>query len=326
MTTPQYRHDLPQLRGGLFLSDGGLETTLIFHDKIDLPDFSAFVLLDSEGGAETLRRYYEPYLAIARQHGVGMVLESATWRANADWGAKLGYDRPALRRINQQAIAQLAMLRRDWETAETPLVLSGAIGPRGDGYKAGRATATEAETYHRDQIADFADSEADMISAYTMNSIAEGLGIARAAQQLHMPAAISFTLETDGQLATGETLRAAIEAVDDATGGWPAYYMINCAHPVHFAPALERGEAWTRRVLGIKANASTLSHAELDNATELDAGDPADLGQRYRELTTQFPGMRILGGCCGTDHRHVASIFDAVHGTRGFRVVASDAA
>lgn len=326
MSERKYRHRLPQLGGGLFLSDGGIETTLIFHDGIELPHFAAFVLLDSQGGIATLRRYYEAYLGVARGRGVGMVLESPTWRANADWGAKLGYDRAALRRINLQSIELLASLRDSWETPGTPLVLSGAIGPRGDGYKAGQASAAEAEDYHGEQIGTFADSAADMVAAYTMNSIAEGIGVARAAQRHRMPVTVSFTVETDGRLATGESLRAAIEAVDAAADGWPAYYMVNCAHPLHFAPALERGEAWTRRILGIKANASKQSHAELDAATTLDAGDPEDLGQHYRLLAHHHPGLRVLGGCCGTDHRHVAAICDAVQSPGRFRVLSGNAA
>lgn len=326
MSTPRYRHRLPQLDGGLFLSDGGMETTLIFHDGVELPHFAAFVLLDSEGGTQTLHRYYEAYLAIARTRDVGMVLESPTWRASADWGSKLGYGADDLRRINLQSIAMLATLRQTWETPGTPLVLSGAIGPRGDGYKAGIATATEAQDYHAEQIATFAASSADMVTAYTLSSIAEAVGVARAAQQQRMPAAISFTVETDGRLASGETLRDSVEAVDAATGGFPAYYLINCAHPVHFEPALQRGEAWTRRILGIKANASKLSHAQLDEATTLDDGDPAELGRQYRLLTRRHPTLRLLGGCCGTDHRHVAAICDAVQERGRFSVISGDAA
>jgi len=326
MSNRKYRHRLPQLREGLFLSDGGIETTLIFHDGIQLPHFAAFVLLDSEGGPAALRRYYEAYLEVARERGVGMVLESPTWRASSDWGAKLGYDRQALRRVNLEAIDLLATLREAWETPAAPLVLSGAIGPRGDGYKAGKATAAQAEDYHAEQVATFADSDADMVAAYTMNSIAEGIGVANAARRQGMPATISFTVETDGRLVTGETLRAAIEAVDEATSGWPAYYMINCAHPVHFAPALERGEPWTQRILGIKANASRQSHAELDEATTLDDGDPAELAEQYRLLAREYAGLRVLGGCCGTDHRHVAAICDAVKSPGRFRVLSGHAA
>ena len=239
------------------------------------------------------------------------MLDTATWRANPDWGAKLGYDADALKAINLASIALLEELRADWQSTATPCVISGAIGPRGDGYKAGKMDAEEAEAYHGAQVAVFAGTNADMVSAYTLTNINEAIGIARAAKAHAMPCAISFTVETDGRLVTGKTLREAIETVDHETGSYPAYYLINCAHPTHFESALAAGEPWTKRILGVKANASTKSHAELDESKTLDAGDPIDLGRRYRLLTRSFPTMRILGGCCGTDHRHVAAICEA---------------
>lgn len=307
----KYRNDLPQHHGGIFLTDGGMETTLIFHEGIDLPHFAAFVLLDNPEGREKLKQYYASYLAVARDHGTGFVLDSPTWRANPDWGAKLGYDAAALKAINVRSIAFLEELRAGWERPNAPCVISGAIGPRGDGYKAGNMDADEAEAYHRPQIAAFAEGGADIVTAYTLGSIDEAIGIARAAQTTGIPSAISFTVETNGRLVKGETLRQAIESVDRETGGAPAYFLINCAHPTHFEDALRAGEAWTRRIHGVRANASTKSHAELDESTTLDAGDPSDLGQRYQALRGTFPAMRILGGCCGTDHRHARAICEA---------------
>ncbi|ODT06180.1 MAG: homocysteine methyltransferase [Mesorhizobium sp. SCN 65-20] len=307
----KYRNDLPQMKGGTFLSDGGMETTLIFLDGVELPHFASFVLLDTAEGRERLKGYYEKYLDIARRRGTGFVLDSATWRANPDWGEKLGYDAEGLRAINLRGIELLEELRQEWEAPGTPLVVSGAIGPRGDGYKAGNMDADEYETYHAAQIASFEAAGADMVAAYTMNNINEAIGIARAAKRLGMPCMIAFTVETDGRLVTGRTLREAIETTDRETGGYPLYYMINCAHPTHFAQALATGEAWLDRVLGVKANASAKSHAELDESDTLDPGDPIDLGQRYRALRRAFPTMRILGGCCGTDHRHIAAICEA---------------
>jgi homocysteine S-methyltransferase len=307
----KYRHDLPQRRGGIFLTDGGMETTLIFHEGIDLPHFAAFVLLDSPEGRRKLQQYYASYLAVARDHGTGFVLDSPTWRANPDWGAKLGYDASALGAINAGSMAFLEELRAGWERPGAPCVISGAIGPRGDGYKAGNMVAEEAEVYHRAQIAAFVEGGADMVTAYTLNNINEAIGIARAARAQRIPAAISFTVETDGRLVNGETLREAIETVDRETGGAPEYFLINCAHPAHFEEALEAGEAWTRRIHGVRANASTKSHAELDQSETLDSGDPSDLGRRYLTLRGAFPTMRILGGCCGTDHRHARAICDA---------------
>ncbi len=304
----KYRHDLPQHHGGIFLADGGMETTLIFHEGIDLPHFASFVLLDSPEGRQKLRRYYETYLEIARDRGVGFVLDSATWRANADWAEKLGYDAAALKAINIRSIALLEQLRADWEKPDMPCVISGAIGPRGDGYKAGNMSADEAEAYHEPQIAAFVEGGADMVTAFTLNSINEAIGIVRAAGAQRIPAAIAFTVETDGRLVNGETLREAIETVDRETRGAAEYFLINCAHPTHFGNALKAGEAWTQRIHGVRANASTRSHAELDESETLDAGDPQDLGRRYLDLRRSFPSMRILGGCCGTDHRHIAAI------------------
>ena len=307
----KYRHDLPQGHGGIFLTDGGMETTLIFHEGLELPHFAAFVLLDSPEGRQKLKRYYASYLAVARDHGVGFVLDSPTWRANPDWGAKLGYDAAALKAINVRSIAFLQELRAEWERPNAPCVISGAIGPRGDGYKAGNMDAKEAEAYHQAQISAFVDGGADLVTAYTLTSVNEAVGIARAASAQRIPVAISFTVETNGRLVKGETLREAIEAVDRETGGSPEYFLINCAHPTHFEDALEAGEDWTGRIHGIRANASTKSHTELDESETLDSGDPIDLGRRYLQLRGAFPKMRILGGCCGTDHRHAAAVCEA---------------
>lgn len=307
---PRHRHRLPQTSAS-FLTDGGLETVLVFDRGIDLPQFAAFPLLDSDAGRAELARYYESFLALARRHGAGFVLDTPTWRANPDWAPMLGYSLDDLRRVNRDAVAFVAALRDAWETPDSPCVLNGVLGPRGDGYGPGIVDPAAAEDYHGLQVEIFAASEADMVSAITMNSAGEAIGIARAAKAQGVPSVVSFTVETDGRLVDGSTLQAAIEAVEAATDGAPAYYMVNCAHPTHFATALGRGEAWAARIGGIRANASTRSHAELDEATELDSGDPQDLGRRYLELRRDFPGLRVLGGCCGTDHRHVAAIADA---------------
>jgi S-methylmethionine-dependent homocysteine/selenocysteine methylase len=308
----KYRARLPQLGEKLFLTDGGLETTLVFHDGLELPYFAAFDLLKDDEGIARLRRYLEPYLAIARRHGVGVLLETPTWRANPDWAAKLGYDTVALADINRKAIDLLLEIRADHETPATPMVISGNIGPRGDGYRAAsRMSVDAARDYHAQQIGTFADTEADMVSALTLNYIEEAVGIVRAAQDAGIPAVISFTVETDGRLPSGDTLETAIERTDAETGGYAAYYMINCAHPEHFDPVLRTGAAWTQRLRGLRANASRCSHAELDECTELDAGNPVELGGQYAGLRDRLPGLTVLGGCCGTDHRHIEAIFSA---------------
>jgi homocysteine S-methyltransferase len=306
---PKYRTTLPQLSDQLFLTDGGLETTLIFHDKIELPYFASFDLLRSLEGTQRLRDYFERYIAMAKKSGTGFVLEAPTWRANPDWAAKLGYSREALAQVNRDAIDLLAELQNKHDTPQTPMVISGNIGPRGDGYKVENAmTAQQAQDYHGWQVGVFAQTQADLVSAFTINYVEEAVGVVRACQAAKVPCVISFTVETDGKLPSGQLLRDAIEQTDRATNNGPAYYMLNCAHPTHFVDALNRGETWTTRIRGLRANASVRSHAELDAAPDLDIGDPVDLGRRYRALRREFPGFTVLGGCCGTDHRHVEQI------------------
>lgn len=303
---------LPQLSGRRCLADGGLETTLIFHDGIDLPHFASFDLLRDVDGRNIIKRYYERYFEIAKRENYGFILDSPTWRANPDWGAKLGYSKSALDAINRDAIELMKELRDAYQSPAMPVVISGCIGPRGDGYVAGEMmTVAEAQAYHSGQIAVFADSGADMVAAFTMTNTNEAIGIIFAAQYYRMPVAISFTLETDGRLPSGQALREAIELVDAATSGGPDYYMINCAHPEHFTSILLEGGAWTRRILGIRANASRRSHAELNEAPDLDDGNPAELGRQYADLLVRFPHLTVFGGCCGTDHRHVDCIVSA---------------
>ena len=308
----KYRNTLPQLGGGLYLTDGGIETTLIFHEGLDLPDFAAFHLLKTHEGEAALRKYFRTYAEIAKQFGTGLILESATWRANADWGTRLGYTPEVLADANRRAIHLLEEVRNEYETERTPVVISGCLGPRGDGYVPDRAMSEqEAEAYHRDQVETLAGSAADMVCAITMNYVEESLGIARSAQRADMPVAISFTVETDGNLPTGQTLKAAIEQVDDATSGYPCYYMINCAHPAHFEHVLAEGGLWLDRIRGLRANASRKSHAELNESPELDVGNPVELGSQYARLKTRLPRLNVMGGCCGTDHRHVEQIAEA---------------
>jgi S-methylmethionine-dependent homocysteine/selenocysteine methylase len=297
---------LPQLEGDLFLTDGGIETTLIFHQGLELPAFAAFVLLADEAGTDELRRYYAPYVELARDQGVGLVLESPSWRASPRWAAELGYDEAQLDQLNRKAIALMEELR---DEAGLTAVISGCIGPQDDGYNpTTKLSADEARDYHSTQIATFADTAADMVTAMTLTYTDEAIGIARAAGDAGLPAVISFTLETDGRLPSGQQLGDAIELVDAATDPAPAYYMINCAHPTHFEAVLDTDAAWPTRVAGLRANASAKSHAELDEADELDEGDPADLGARHAALREKLPKLNVLGGCCGTDHRHVSEI------------------
>ena len=309
---------LPQLQTvSPFLTDGGLETTLVFLDGIDLVDFAAFPLLETEAGRAVLRRYFEPYLHLATHAGGGIVLDTPTWRANLDWGARLGYDPARLAAVNHRAVDFVTALAG--EQPAVTAVINGVIGPRGDGYVVDSTmTAAEAAAYHSLQARSFAEAGADMVSAITMTYPEEAVGIARAAAAVSLPAVISFTVETDGRLPCGIAIGDAIDQVDQATGGGPAYYMLNCAHPTHFLDQLDSSATWAARIKGVRANASRLSHAELDVATELDRGDIPALAQLYRDLGDMID-LRVVGGCCGTDHEHITAIADALGMTDGSR-------
>ena len=302
---PKYRAALPQLEeGSLFLTDGGLETALIFHEGIGLPHFAACDLLRSDEGTEVLRAYYHRHAAVAYALGVGFSIDTPTWRANPDWTDRLGYDDATFDAVNRAGARLAEDVRRVWERSDAPVVIAANVGPRGDGYRPdSRQTAEEAADYHSRQIGVFRDTEADFVSALTMNYSEEAVGIARAAKVAGMPVTISFTVETDGLLASGETVAEAIAAVDDDTGGYPAYFMINCAHPTHLADDLATDEVTARRVRGYRANASRRSHAELDDSETLDDGDPTELGRQFRELRDRMPGLTVLGGCCGRSPR-----------------------
>jgi S-methylmethionine-dependent homocysteine/selenocysteine methylase len=299
---------LPQRSGALFLTDGGIETTLIFQDGFDLPYFAAFHLLRDANGRAALVRYYERYIAIAKADRMGFVLESPTWRASADWGGKLGYSADDIVAVNRDSAQLMHDLRARHVTAESPMLVSGCIGPRGDGYDPGQVmSALDAEAYHRLQVGAFTDARADMVTAITMTNANEAIGITRAATKAGLPVVISFTVETDGRLPTGQSLADAVCEVDVVTSKAPAYYMINCAHPTHFQKTLGN-EPWTRRIGGLRANASKRSHQELNDSPDLDVGNPVELGAEYRDLLQRHPQINVLGGCCGTDHRHIECI------------------
>ena len=307
-----YRNNLPQLNGKTFLTDAGLETWLIFKNGTDLREFASFETVRSDAGRKALADYFLPFIALGEERDMGVVLESPTWRASPEWGARLGYSASDIVEINREAIELLSEMRAEAK-ASVPVVVSGNIGPRGDGYVAGEAmSATEAEAYHAVQVGAFATSKADMVSAITMTNPNEAIGISRAAAKAGLPCVIGFTVETDGGLPDGTPLGEAIETVDAACETPPVYYMVNCAHPDHFSDKLRDNTDWLSRIHSIRANASRMSHAELDEAEELDEGDARELAGLYVELKRLLPNLNVVGGCCGTDHRHVEEITAAI--------------
>lgn len=297
--------------GTPFITDAGLETELIFKNGYELPEFASFPLLKNDAGKQALKEYYENYIAIARKHNTGLILEAPTWRASKSWGEKLGYDESSLDEINHEAISFLSKLRNAAELAK-PCIISGCVGPRYDGYNPEDfMTCEQAEHYHSPQVKSLSEAGADIVTALTMTSINEACGVVQAAKKYNVAVVISFTTETDGRLPSGETLQQAVEQIDRQTNAYPLYYMINCAHPSHFEQAIEANQAWIKRIGGIRANASCKSHAELDESTELDAGNPQQLGREYKQLKTRLSNLNVVGGCCGTNHHHVEEMTQA---------------
>jgi len=297
------------LKTTVFITDGGLETDLVFNKKIDLPHFAAFPLLENPKYKTVLDDYYKGYMDIAKKHKTGFILESPTWRSNPNWGFKLGYSEKELIEMNKLAIHQLRTLKNSYENDIDNILISGCIGPRGDGYKIQDSmTNTEAQKYHNLQITAFKDAGADLVSAITMTYSEEALGVTKAAIANEIPVVISFTVETDGNLPNGESLKNAISKIDKETNCYPLYYMINCAHPSHFVNKIIGNNRWKNRIKGIRANASCKSHAELDDSTKLDKGNKAELANWYTVLKSHLPNLKVFGGCCGTDVSHIKSI------------------
>ncbi len=300
--------ELPQMSGGFFLTDAGLETDLIFNHGHEIPAFAAHTLLSSPDGRQALDRYFQGFLELAKSHQAGFVLDIPTWRAQRHFASELGVSVSQLRDANDEAIAFGKSLKDQHQDSVSAIVLNGVIGPCGDAYDGTQSLdAADAQSYHREQIGWFAESDVEMITALTLTSADEAIGIVRAAATSDIPVVVSFTVETDGRLPTGLPLDEAIQQVDAATENYAAYYMINCAHPDHFSSALS-DEPWLRRIRGFRCNASRKSHAELDASETLDAGNPTELAQDYLKLKATLPWANVFGGCCGSDLRHVTEI------------------
>jgi len=303
---------LPQLDGGLFLTDAGIETDLIFNQGIEIREFAAHTLLPDVRGRQALENYFTGFLSLARDCGVGFVLDTQTWKAHPHWAEDLEQSNNELRQANQDAVSFIASLRDRFSDNAGPIVLNGIVGPKGDAYRPeSMLSQSEASDYHSQQLNWLAETEVDMVTAMTFTQADEAAGFVAAAQSLGLPAVVSFTVETDGRLPTGQSLLAAIEQVDAATGAAAAYFMINCAHPEHFIEVLGE-QVGFRRVRGLRCNASRCSHAELDVAEVLDDGNPVELAMQNAGIRNLMPWLNVFGGCCGSDLRHVRHIAQAI--------------
>jgi len=310
----KYRKELPQLSGDLFLADAGIETDLIFNHGVEIREFASHTLLPNPASREIVATYFRGFLSLAKNTDAGFILDSQTWKAHLHWAEDLGTTEQELCLANKDSIAFIAKLRDEYSTNSKPIVLNGVIGPRGDAYAPeAKVAAEEAEEYHAKQIAWLAETEVDMVTATTFTQSDEAIGVVQAARSADLPIVISFTVENDGRLPTGQPLDEAINAVDDATNTAAAYFMVNCAHPDHFFDVLDDSD-WARRIRGLRCNASRLTHAELDECEVLDDGDTEELANQYKSIAASMPWLNVFGGCCGSDLRHVAEIAKAVRG------------
>ena len=309
---PRHRSSLPQLSGDIFLADAGVETDLIFNHGIEIREFAAHTLLPTPDGRAALTRYFEGFLDLAKHQNTGFILDTVTWKAHRHWAKALDASEDELKAANEENVRFIADLRARYLDNTKPIVLNAVMGPCGDAYRPEAVIEmNDAEAYFSQQLQWLAETEDDMVTALTFNQSGEAAGLSMAAKKVGLPVVVSFTVETNGALPTGQSLADAITEVDAATDHYPSYYMINCAHPDHFGGSLHDAQ-WARRIRGLRANASRKSHAELDASTELDAGNAHELAQQYRALADRMPWLNVFGGCCGSDLRHVAEIARAL--------------
>ena len=308
-----------------FVTNPGTETYLVFQQKFDLAEFCGFLVHEDESAWEALEQnYLFPLFETAAHNNQGLLLDTLVWRAQADFIEKLGRQACEIDRINERAVSMTRESVAKWrkqhgvEPHDFPVLITADIGPRGDAYHVAESLASSepAYAYHRTQVRILAKAGVDLVCALTMTTVAETVGIVRAAAEAALPVIVSPTVETDGRLPDGTPLGVFIEQVDSATNAQPLLYMVNCAHPSHLIPTLEvatlNNDAWLSRFRGFRANASAKSHAELDNSTELDRGDVQALGQQMIEMQSKYD-LRVIGGCCGTDHEHVAAMASKAH-------------
>jgi S-methylmethionine-dependent homocysteine/selenocysteine methylase len=308
-------------------SAGGFETWLQYVDGFTLRHFCGFELLNDARGLSCLKDYHRKVVEAAIANGFGVINEGLHYRASRDWGELTGFSREALEEINIRGIEFYKAFAREYASPETPMIVGGVIGPRGDAYNVGRTPgAAEAEDYHSEQILTFRKAGADLVTALTFSSVEEAIGLARAAKSAGLPVVISFIVARGGRLKGGETIEDAISRVDAASGDTPAYYMINCTHPTEFEPGLTEGR-WNGRLGGFMPNAVAMETLDLCKLGHLEDGDPEELGGQMATLARRFPQVNVWGGCCGTDSRHIGRItrqVGDVRRARGDRTVTGD--
>jgi S-methylmethionine-dependent homocysteine/selenocysteine methylase len=319
----KYRNDLPQLRGVDLSTSGGMETWLQYAEGFPLRHFCAFEWLRDPKAKARLREFHRSAIEAVQEHGFGMIAEGIHYRASGDWGDLTGYSRQDLAKINAEGVDLYHELAREYDRPDTPVVVGGCIGPRGDAYEQGhQITADEAQEYHAEQMATLKDAGVDLITAATLSFTDEAIGIARAAQGLDVPVVLSFYVAGNGKIMGERSVPETMAEIDAATGGYPKYYMLNCAHPNEFAPALENS-AGLDRLGGFMPNASAKDKISLCRLGHLEDGDPVELGQQMGDVARRFPHVHVFGGCCGTDARHLGEIAKNVSAVRNPELISA---
>lgn len=304
----------PRLDGRFYLTEGGAETEIMYKWGFELPEFAMFTLLDNPEADEVIRNMYRRYFDVAAAHDTGILAMGHDYRASPDWAQKLGYSAADLTRFQHRTMQFLDDVRAEYADRVSDAYITACIGPRGDAYgTGGDISASEAEDYHAVQLGNLEGTAADMAVAATFNNIPESIGVIRAANRMGIPIGVSLTLTPEGRLRSGPTLREAVETIDEVTGGAAEWFGTNCAHPLEFEPALDDAGPWLDRLRYVRPNAAKMDKLALCELGHLEDGDPVELGEQMGEVARRFPRADILGGCCGTDERHLSEIASNVN-------------
>jgi len=305
----------PQKEGCLYLTEGGTETELMYKHGFELPHFAMFPLLDNPKAVSKMREMFRSYLDVAAKHEFSALMGGLDYRASPDWGELLGYSPASLSDANLQSIEFLREVAMDYSSQIPEILIQGLIGPRGDAYERNETiTENEAEDYHAVQLETLKKADVDSALAITFNNIPESVGVARAAAEIGVPLGISLTLDSNSKLRSGPSLAEAITIIDKETDQSPAYFLINCSHPLEYELAIEPGD-WVKRIRGVRPNASKMEKIALCKIGHLEEGDPEELGTLCGDLARRYPHMDIWGGCCGTWDNHLNEIAENVKAT-----------
>lgn len=298
--------------GAPILADAAIETRIMFETRVRMdPHIQVAALLERPRGRAALREIYATYLDVAWAHGLPIVMGTPTFRASRRYVERAR--RPAaetVRRLNTEAVAFLNEIRDQGE--HDPVFLAGVIGPYGDAYSPDDClNHLDGADYHLEQVRALAEAGVDALFAPTFPSIEEAHGVAMAMATTELPYAIGFVLDHRGRMLDGTYLHDAIERIDNAVVPAPAWYAISCVHPTVARTALadlaSAGGGALTRLREVKANGSRLAPDELVSLDHADSDEPDIFGEAMHQLGIDFD-VQILGGCCGTDSRHLAAL------------------